>query len=74
MARVDAALAAIQTHNSLPTMQLLMSALFDFELHLCQGDGRSIQQVFDEVLKEITHLNLPLFCRLPNSFDYLVTG
>lgn len=72
-ARVDAALAAIQMYNSQPTTQLLMSALFDFEVHLGK-EGRNAQQVFEEVQKEFTHLHLPSWCRLPNSFDYLVTG
>lgn len=72
--RVDAALAAIQSQNSWQTAQLLLSALFDFELHRCQGDGRSIQQVFEDVQHVVPHLQLPSYCRLANSFDYMVTG
>ncbi|MET0775408.1 MAG: M3 family metallopeptidase [Pseudomonas mandelii] len=73
-ARVDAALAAIQTQTSRQTAELLMSALFDFELHRSQGDGRSVGQIFDDVQREIPHLQLPPYCRFANSFDYLVTG
>ncbi|WP_411960288.1 M3 family metallopeptidase [Pseudomonas mandelii] len=73
-ARVDAALAAIQTQTSRQTAELLMSALFDFELHRSQGDGRSVEQIFDDVQREIPHLQLPPYCRFANSFDYLVTG
>ncbi|MHC8323036.1 M3 family metallopeptidase [Pseudomonas sp. GB2N2] len=72
--RVDAALSAIQTQNSWQSAQLLMSALFDFELHRTQGDGRRIQQVFDDVEREVDHLRLPSWCRFANSFDYMVTG
>ena len=72
--RVDAALAAIQTQNSWQTAQFLMGALFDFELHRSPGDGRSVQQVFEDVQQEIPHLQLPSYCRFANSFDYMVTG
>ena len=51
-----------------------MSALFDFELHRCHGDGRSVQQVFEDVQQEVSHLQLPSYSRFANSFDYMVTG
>jgi oligopeptidase A len=72
--RVEVALTAIQTQNSWQTVQLLMGALLDFELHRCQGDGRSVQQVFEDVQREVPHLQLPSYCRFANSFDYMVTG
>ncbi|MHC8384455.1 M3 family metallopeptidase [Pseudomonas sp. LB3P14] len=72
--RVEVALTAIQTQNSWQSAQLLMGALFDFELHRCQGDGRSVQQVFEDVQREVPHLQLPSYCRFANSFDYMVTG
>lgn len=72
--RIDAALAAIHLQTSGPTAQLLMGALFDFELHRCQGDGRSVQQIFDDVQRDIPHLRWPAYCRFANSFDYMVTG
>ncbi|VVM91023.1 Oligopeptidase A [Pseudomonas fluorescens] len=72
--QVDAALAAIQTQSSWQSAHLLMSALFDFELHRCHGDGRSVQQVFEDVQKEVNHLQLPSYSRFANSFDYMVTG
>ncbi|ANJ53638.1 oligopeptidase A [Pseudomonas silesiensis] len=73
-AQVDTALTSINAYGSWPTGQLLMSALFDFELHLAQSDGRTVQQVFDAVQREVPHLNIPAWCRFANSFDYLVTG
>lgn len=73
-ARVDAVLAAIQTHTSWPTAELLMSALLDLRLHLDQENGRKPQQVFEDVQAEFPHLNLPDYCRFATSFDYLVTG
>ncbi|WP_028619860.1 M3 family metallopeptidase [Pseudomonas sp. Ant30-3] len=72
--RVERALVATQAQTSWQTAELLMSALFDFELHRCHGDGRSVQQVFDDIQKEIPHLQLPSYCRFANSFDYMVTG
>ncbi|AWM89569.1 oligopeptidase A [Pseudomonas sp. 31-12] len=73
-ARVDAALAAIHAQTSRQTAELLMAALFDFELHRSQGDGRSVEQIFDDVQREIPHLQLPPHSRFANSFDYMVTG
>lgn len=72
--RVDAALAAIHAQTSRQTAELLMAALFDFELHRSQGDGRSVEQIFDDVQREIPHLQLPPHSRFANSFDYMVTG
>ncbi|MCX2899070.1 M3 family metallopeptidase [Pseudomonas mandelii] len=72
--RVDAALAAIHTQTSRQTAELLMAALFDFELHRSQGDGRSVEQIFDAVQGEIPQMQLPSYCRFANSFDYMVTG
>ena len=73
-ARVDAALSALETQTSRQTALLLLGAMFDFEVHRSQGDGRSIQQVFEEVQRELPHVQLPSYCRFANSFDYLVTG
>lgn len=72
--RVETALAAINAHTSRTTAMLLMTALFDLELHRSHGDGRSIQQVFEDVQRDIPHLQLSGYHRLAYSFDYLVTG
>lgn len=72
--RVDVALNAIRTQTSWQTAQLLMTARFDFELHRSQGDGRSVQQVFEDIQREFPLIELPANCRFANSFDYLVTG
>ncbi|TPG81917.1 M3 family metallopeptidase [Pseudomonas arsenicoxydans] len=72
--RVDKALAAVQIQTSRQTATQLMGALLDFELHHCRGDGRSIQQVFEDVQREIPDLQLPSYSRFANGFDYMVTG
>lgn len=72
--RIDAALSAIRTQTSWQTAQLLMSARFDFELHCSQGDGRSVQQIFEDIQQEFPQIQSPANCRFANSFDYMVTG
>ncbi|UST69449.1 M3 family metallopeptidase [Pseudomonas moraviensis] len=70
--RIKVALSALGAQRSRETAILLMGALFDLELH--SGDGRSIQQVFDDVQREFAHLPAPAYCRFANSFDFLATG
>ncbi|UVL46309.1 M3 family metallopeptidase [Pseudomonas moraviensis] len=70
--RINVALSALGAQRSRETAILLMGALFDLELH--SGDGRSIQQVFDDVQREFAHLPVPAYCRFANSFDFLATG
>ncbi|KPG78828.1 M3 family metallopeptidase [Pseudomonas sp. RIT-PI-o] len=70
--RIKVALSALGAQRSRETAILLMGALFDLELH--SGDGRSIQQVFDDVQREFAHLPVPADCRFANSFDFLATG
>jgi oligopeptidase A len=53
---------------------LLLSALFDFELHCSHGDGRTVQQVMADVQSAFPGLHIPAYCRFANSCDYLVTG
>ncbi|MGX4729658.1 M3 family metallopeptidase [Pseudomonas corrugata] len=62
------------TQTSWETAALLRNALFDMELHRTHGDGRTVQQVFDQVSAQVGHL--PVFAneRWPNGLDYLVTG
>ncbi|BBP68090.1 oligopeptidase A [Pseudomonas sp. Seg1] len=72
--RINTALTAIGAHTSRATGVLLMSALFDLELHRSHGDGRSIEQVFEDVQGEFPELRLSGYHRFANGFDYLVTG
>jgi oligopeptidase A len=73
-ARVEAVLAALDNQPGQSQAVSLLGALFDFELHRSQGDGRSVQQVFADVQSQVPHALLPADCRFANSFDYLVTG
>lgn len=70
----DQLLTFAQTQASWETATLLRDALFDVELHRTHGDGRTVQQVFDQVSAQVGHL--PVFAneRWPNGLDYMVTG
>lgn len=72
--RVNTALAALGAHTSRSTATLLLMALFDLELHRSPGDGRSIEQVFEDVQREMPQLRLSGYHRFAFGFDYLVTG
>ncbi|MFZ3283251.1 M3 family metallopeptidase [Pseudomonas sp.] len=72
--RLASALVAIAAHTSRDTAMLLQGALLDLELHRSAQADRSIQACFEAVQQKIPALQLPAYCRLANSFDYLVTG
>jgi oligopeptidase A len=70
----DRLLIYLNTQTSWDIASLYRDALFDMELHRSYADGRSAQQVFDEVSRQVGHL--PVFAneRWPNGLDYIVTG
>jgi len=70
----DQLLAFANTQASWETALLLRNALFDMELHRTHGDGRTVQQVFDQINGYTKHL--PTFAneRWANGLDYMVTG
>jgi oligopeptidase A len=70
----DRLLIYLNTQTSWDIASLYRDALFDIELHSSYADGRSAQQVFDEVSRQVGHL--PVFAneRWPNGLDYIVTG
>ncbi|MBT2341937.1 MULTISPECIES: M3 family metallopeptidase [Pseudomonas] len=63
-----------KTQASWESAVLLRNALFDLELHRTRGDGRSVQQVFDQASEQVGHLPVAGNERWPNGLDYLVTG
>ena len=73
-ARVNTALAALGAQTSRSTTHAADGACSICELHRSHGDGRSIEQVFEEVQREIPHLQMSGYYRFANGFDYLVTG
>ncbi|MBV4486208.1 oligopeptidase A [Pseudomonas sp. SWRI153] len=72
--QAETAVSALGVQRSRETAMLLMSALVDFELHRCHGDGRSVLRVVEDIQSEFEHLQIPAYCRFANSCDYLATG
>ncbi|BBP56569.1 M3 family metallopeptidase [Pseudomonas sp. St316] len=70
----DQLLVYLDTQTSWDTAAILRDALFDMELHRSHGDGRTAQQVFDQVSADVGHLPVWPSERWPNGLDYLVTG
>ncbi|MDO7896689.1 M3 family metallopeptidase [Pseudomonas citrulli] len=70
----DQLLDYLDTQASWEQAASLREALFDLELHRNDGDGRSAQEIFDQVSAQVGHL--PAFAdeRWPNGLDYMVTG
>jgi len=70
----DQLLTFANTQASWETALLLRNALFDMELHQSHGDGRTVQQVFDQINAQFGHLPVATNERWPNGLDYMVTG
>lgn len=70
----DQLLLYLDTQTSWDAALFLRDALFDMELHRSHGDGRTAQQVFDQVSAQVGHLPVSATERWPNGLDYLVTG
>lgn len=70
----DQLLVYLHTQTSWDTALFLRDALFDMQLHRSHGDGRTAQQVFDQVSAQVGHLPVSATERWPNGLDYMVTG
>jgi len=70
----DQFMRLISTQASWETANELRNALLDFELHRTHADGRSVQQVFQQVSEKIRHLPVIANARLANGLDHMVTG
>jgi oligopeptidase A len=70
----DRFMRLITTQASWQTATELRDALLDFELHRTHADGRSAQQVCQQVSEKISHLPVIANARLANGLDYMVTG
>lgn len=64
----------LQTQTSWGIAGQIRDALFDMELHHSHGDGRTAQQVFEQVRAKVGHLPVFMHERWPNGLDYMVTG
>jgi len=70
----DQLLMYLSTQTSWANAWSLRDALFDMELHRSHGDGRTAQQVFNQVSAQVGHLPASANERWPNGLDYMVTG
>lgn len=64
----------ISVQASWDTAQLLITALFDFELHRTWGDGRSVKQVFDDAVAQVGHLHGFSARRPANQLTHIMQG
>ncbi|WLG95919.1 M3 family metallopeptidase [Pseudomonas sp. FP198] len=64
----------ITTQVSWQTATELRNALLDFELHRTHADGRSAQQVFEQISEKVSHLPVVANARLANGLDYMAAG
>jgi oligopeptidase A len=71
---VDQLLTYLTTQTSWGRAKSLRDTLFDMELHRSHGDGRTAQQVFDQISAQVGHLPASANERWPNGLDYMVTG
>lgn len=70
----DQFIRLITTQASWETAMNLRNALLDFELHRTHADGRSVQQVFQQVSEKFSHFPVVANARLANGLDHMVTG
>jgi oligopeptidase A len=72
----DKMLAARNFQSGMQTLRQIEFALFDMHLHVDYqpGGSQSIQQLLEEVRKEVSVLFPPEFNRFPNSFAHIFAG
>ena len=72
----DKMVAARNFQSGLQTLRQIEFALFDMRLHseYRVGEGRSVQQLLDEVRAEVAVLVPPAFNRFQNSFSHIFAG
>ncbi|HZE91103.1 MAG TPA: M3 family metallopeptidase, partial [Rhizobacter sp.] len=70
----DKMLAAKNFQSGLQTLRQIEFSLFDMRLHSEPGSEDHIQQVIDEVRREVTVLIPPAFNRFQNGFSHIFSG
>lgn len=56
------------------TLRQVEIALFDFELHLSHGDGRTCQQVHESARQRTAVVPVPTYNRFANTFNHVFAG
>ncbi|MGE1153283.1 M3 family metallopeptidase [Pseudomonas kitaguniensis] len=67
-------LAGKNFQSGLATLRQVELALFDFELHATQGDGRSVQSVLESVRGRVSVMMPPHYNRFANTFSHIFAG
>jgi oligopeptidase A len=67
-------LAAKNFQSGMQTLRQVEFALFDMRLHAEPGSETRIQQVLDEVRREVSVMTPPPFNRFQNSFSHIFAG
>ena len=72
----DKMLAAKNFQSGLQTLRQVEFSLFDMRLHVDYqpGSTQTVQQLLDEVRREVAVLFPPAFNRFPNSFSHIFAG
>jgi oligopeptidase A len=72
----DKMLAAKNFQSGLATLRQIEFALFDMRLHadFQPGGGRGVQDLLDEVRREVAVMVPPAWNRFPNSFSHIFAG
>jgi oligopeptidase A len=71
---LDKMLAARNFQSAMQMVRQLEFSLFDFSLHQGLKSGQSVQDVLDEVRKEVSVTIPPAFNRFQNSFGHIFAG
>jgi oligopeptidase A len=70
----DRMLAAKNFQSGLQTLRQVEFALFDMRLHAEPGSEARVQQVLDEVRREVSVMTPPAFNRFQHSFSHIFAG
>jgi oligopeptidase A len=70
----DKMLAAKNFQSGLQTLRQIEFSLFDMRLHAEQGSEHRIQQIADEVRREVAVFTPPAFNRFQHSFSHIFAG
>ena len=71
---LDKMLAAKNFQSGLMMVRQLEFSLFDFELHVSHGDGRTALEVLEGIRDQVSVMRPPAYNRFPNSFSHIFAG
>ena len=71
---LDKLLAAKNFQSAMMMVRQLEFSLFDFKLHKNFAEGRSVQEVLDEVRKQVSVITPPVFNRFQHGFSHIFAG